>query len=224
MGHMHKSHTPIEPKVRLKMAIEEYEIQPLFAEPFFRTNISKAIGEEEVAYIKNLKMVPNKANLISDNLYIFEEPELVDLKAAVQEVLDFYASEIMGITQKLYVTQSWALANHPNTGMHGHSHSNSIISGSLYDTELPTPGSSMIFDRHKSYQQLQLNIEKEKQNIYNTPLNIISPNTGELFLFSSGLQHFVETNTSTKPRYSIAFNTFIKGTIGELRDVSELTL
>lgn len=77
-------------------------------------------------------------------------------------MLDFYASEIMGITQKLYVTQSWALVNHPNTG--------------------------------------------------------------EVFLISSGLQHFVETNSSTEPRYSIAFNTFIKGTIGELRDVSELTL
>ena len=206
------------------MAIEEYEIQPLFAEPFFRTNISKAIGEEDIAYIRNLKMVPNKANLISDNLYIFEEPELVDVKAAVQEVLDFYASEVMGITQKLYVTQSWALVNHPNTGMHGHSHSNSIISGSLYYCDLPTPGSSMVFDRHKSYQQLQLIIEKEKQNIYNTPLNIITPKSGEVFLFSSGLQHFVENNTSGEPRYSIAFNTFIRGTIGELRDVSQLTL
>ena len=221
---MHKSHTPVAPKVRPKMTIEEYELQPLFAEPFFRTNISQSIGEEEIAYIKNLKMVPNKANLISDNLYIFEKPELVNLKAAVQETLDFYASEVMGITQELYVTQSWALVNKPNTGMHGHSHSNSLISGSLYYCDLPAPGSSMVFDRHKSYQQLQLNIEKEKQNIYNTPLNIITPRAGEVFLFSSGLQHFVETNTSPKPRYSIAFNTFIRGTIGELRDVSQLTL
>lgn len=206
------------------MAIEEYEVQPLFAEPFFRTNISKALGDEEVSYIKNLKMVPNKANLISENLYIFEEPELVGLKDAIQEVLDFYASDVMGIKQKLYVTQSWALANAPNTGMHGHSHSNSLISGSLYYCELPTPGSSMIFDRHKSYQQLQLTPEKEKQNIYNTPLNIVTPKTGEVFLFASGLQHFVEANTATEPRYSIAFNTFIKGKIGDFRDVSELTL
>lgn len=206
------------------MAVEEYEVQPLFAEPFFRTNISKSIGEEEISYIKNLKMVPNKANLISDNLYIFEEPELVGLKAAVQEVLDFYASDVMGITQELYVTQSWALVNKPNIGMHGHSHSNSLISGSLYYCELPTPGSSMIFDRHKSYQQLQLTPQKEKQNIYNTPLNIVTPKAGEIFLFASGLQHFVETNTASKPRYSIAFNTFIKGKLGDFRDVSELTL
>lgn len=206
------------------MAIDKYELQPLFAEPFFRTNISEAIGPEEVAYIKNLKMVPNKSNQISENLYIFEEPELVGLKDAVQEVLDFYAREVMGITQQLYVTQSWSLINQPNIGMHGHSHSNSLISGSLYYCELPTPASSMIFDRHKSYQQLQLTPTADKQNIYNTPLNFITPKAGEVFLFSSGLQHFVEANAGSDPRYSVAFNTFIKGKLGDFRDVSELTL
>ena len=99
------------------MAITEYEVQPLFAEPFFRTNIGHAIS-------------------------------------AVQEALDFYANDVMGIIQKLYVTQSWTLVNNSNIGMHGHSHSNSLISGSLYFCELPTPVSSMLFDRHNTYQLL----------------------------------------------------------------------
>jgi len=206
------------------MAIEEYEVTPLFAEPFFRTHIGDAISDDQVEFIKNLDMVQNKSNLISEDLYIFEKPELASLKNAVQEVLDFYASEIMGWTQELYVTQSWSLANNPNIGMHGHSHSNSLISGSLYFCELPTPVANMIFDRHNTYQLLQLSPEREKQNIYNTPVNVVTPKTGELLLFNSGLQHLVETNTTSKPRYSIAFNTFIKGKLGEFRDVSELTL
>ena len=114
------------------MAIEEYEVQPLFAEPFFRTNIGHAISDEQVEFLKNLKMLQNKQNLISENLYIFEEPELKSIKDAVQEALDFFAADVMGISQKLYVTQSWSLVNNPNIGMHGHSHSNSLISGSLY--------------------------------------------------------------------------------------------
>ena len=206
------------------MAITEYDVQPLFAEPFFRTNISDAISDEQIDYLKNLKMRKNKSNLISDNLYIFEEPELKSIKDAVQEALDVYAGEVMGITQKLFVTQSWTLVNNPNVGMHGHSHSNSLISGSLYYCELPQPVASMFFDRHNTYQQLQLNPEQEKQNIFNTPLNVVTPETGEVILFSSGIQHFVEPNTSNQPRYSIAFNTFIKGKLGEFRDVSELTL
>ena len=46
----------------------------------------------------------------------------------------------------------------------------------------------------------------------------------QLFLFPSGLQHFVEPNSSPLPRHSIAFNTFIRGKLGDYRDVSELTL
>lgn len=206
------------------MAITEYEVQPLFAEPYFRTNIGNVISDEQVEYLKNLKMVQNKSNLISDNLYIFEEPELKSIKDAVQEVLDFYASEIMGWTQQLYVTQSWSLVNNPNVGMHGHSHSNSVISGSMYFCELPEPVASMIFDRHKNYQLLQFMPENEKRNIYNTPMNIVTPEQGELILFNSGLQHLVETNTSNQPRHSLAFNTFVRGKMGDFRDVSELTI
>ena len=187
-------------------------------------DISGAIGPEQVEFIKNLEMVNNRQNLISENKYIFEEPELLSIKIAVQDVLDVYASEVMGIPQKLYVTQSWSLINNPHVAMHGHSHSNSLISGSLYYTDLPEPNSGMIFDRHKSYQQLELRPQSDKQTIYNTPLNIIKPRKNEVLLFSSGLQHFVEANESTEPRYSIAFNTFIKGKLGDYVDVSELTL
>ena len=206
------------------MAIDNYEVEPLFAEPYFRADIGHAIDDEQIAFIKNLKMVINRTNLISENLYIFEEPELQSIKSAVQETLDIYAREVMGVTQELFVTQSWSLINHPNVGMHGHSHSNSVVSGSLYFCDLPSPGASMVFDKHKAYQQLELNPEKDKQNIYNTPINVVTPKKNEVILFSSGLQHFVEPNASSEPRYSIAFNSFIKGKLGNYRDVSELTI
>ena len=203
-----------------------YEVQPLFAEPFFRGDLGHAISEEQIEFIKNLDMVQNQRNLISENLYIFEEPELKSIKDAVQEALDLFASEVMGLAsdQRLYVTQSWSLINHTDVGMHGHSHSNSLVSGSLYYTDLPAPASNMIFDRHRGYQQLELVPERDKQNIFNTPMNVVTPQRNDLFLFSSGLQHFVEVNTANEPRYSIAFNTFIRGRLGNFRDVSELKL
>lgn len=206
------------------MAVTEYDVKPLFAEPIFRANLSSAISPKQVEFLKNLKMVRNKTNLISQNLYIFEEPELKSIKDAVQDALDTYARDVMGIGQKLYVTQSWSLMNPPNVGMHGHSHSNSVVSGSLYYTDLPHPNANMVFDRHRTYQQLQLTPQKSRHNIFNTPMNVIQPQAGEILLFSSSLQHFVEANQSSENRYSIAFNTFIKGTLGDYRDVSELRL
>ena len=206
------------------MAIKDYELAALFSEPYFRTNIGHAISKEQIEYIKNLNMIKNKDNLISENLYIFKEPELQSIEEAVQEILDFYASEVMGISQELYVTQSWSLTNLPNSGMHGHSHSNSIISGSLYYCDLPSPVARMVFDRHRTYQQIELNPEPAKRTVYNAPINILTPKTNELFLFSSGQQHFVEKNESGQARHAIAFNTFIKGKLGDYRDVSELLL
>jgi len=206
------------------MKIENFDVQPLFAEPVFRADIGHAISQEQIDFIKNQKMVSNKVNLISENLYLFEAPEMKSIKDAVHEALELYADKVMSIPQKLFVTQSWSLMNQPGMGMHGHSHSNSIVSGSLYFCDLPDPVSHMIFDRHNTYQQLVIHPAVDRQNVYNTPANRVVPKKNEVVLFSSNLQHHVESNQSSEPRYSIAFNSFIKGKLGDYRDVSELTL
>ncbi len=202
----------------------KYEIQPLFAEPYMRADIGDAITPEQVTFIKNLKMIRNQVNLISENLYIFEEPQLKSVKKAVQEALDTFAWEVMGIKHRLYITQSWSLINNPGVGMHGHSHSNSIVSGSLYFTDMPEPAAGMIFERHRTYQQIELRPEAEMNNLYNAPANLIVPKKNEVILFASSLLHMVQTNGATQPRHAIAFNSFVKGRIGSLRDVSELVL
>src|SRR5882757_6843582 len=206
------------------MTVASHEVHPLFVEPYFRANIAGSITPQQIKFIQGLKMVNNMENLISENLYIFEEPELKSIKDAVQEALDIYAREVLCIEQKLYVTQSWSLTNNPNVGMHGHSHSNSVLSGSLYYCELPAPTASMVFTRHVSYQQIDLPPETEKRNIYNTPINRIIPKQDDVILFSSRLTHMVEPNASPQLRHSIAFNTFVKGKLGNYRDVSELSL
>lgn len=206
------------------MATRNYELKALFAEPIFRVDISDAITADQVEYIKNLKMVDNETNLISQNTYIFNEPELTSMAAAVREILGIYAKQVMGIPQEIYVTQSWSLLNRPSVGMHAHAHSNSIISGSLYFDELPEPPSRMVFVRHRTHQQLDLQPTAGSQNVYNSHSNRITPKQGELILFSSELTHTVEVNQADDPRRSIAFNTFVRGRLGGYRNISELYL
>lgn len=64
-------------------------------------------------------MTRNQANLTSEDKYIFNDPKLKSISAAVQESLDIYAEQVMGINHQLYVTQSWSLINKPGIGMHG---------------------------------------------------------------------------------------------------------
>jgi uncharacterized protein (TIGR02466 family) len=206
------------------MANTDFKIEPLFAEPVFRMNIASSISQTQIEALKKLKMVQNQTNLISEDLYIFDRPEFASISKAVQGALDVYAREVLGIPQSLYVTQSWALTNPPGVGMHGHTHSNSVVSGSLYYAPLSQPTANMIFDRHKTYQQIQLKPEATKTNIYNAPYRVVQPSQGDIILFASDIQHLVEPNASQQNRHSIAFNTFVSGTLGDYRNVSELTL
>lgn len=206
------------------MTTIEYDIQPLFATPYLRANVGHGISDEQVNFIRNLKMVKNRDNFISENLYIFDEPELKSIADVIQETLDVYASKVLGIPQKIYVTQSWALLNQPNVGMHSHAHSNSLVSGSLYYDDLPMPVSRVIFDRHVMYQRIELSPDAGKANLYNTPTNVITPRSKEVLLFPSDINHAIEPNASTNPRRAIAFNCFVKGKFGDYRDVSELHL
>ena len=206
------------------MSITNFEVQALFATPYFKADIGHAITPEQIAFIQNLKMIRNRDNLISEDLYIFRLPELKSIADAVQEALDIYARDVMGIKQRLYVTQSWSLMNPPNVGMHAHAHSNSLVSGSLYYCDLPEPVSRVVFDKWTHYRQLEINPERDKQNIFNTPVNVITPKQNELFMFPSDINHMIEPNGSSEPRRAIAFNSFIRGRLGDYRDVSELTL
>jgi len=206
------------------MALKSVVVQPLFSVPLFRADVSDAITSDQVEFIKNLPMVTNQTNLISENLYIFDLPELKSIKDAIQDALNSYSSQVMGISQKLAVTQSWSLTNPPGVGMHGHSHSNSLVSGSLYFAPLPEPQARMIFQRHNGYRQIELNPEQNKANIFNTNMNVVEPKTGQVVMFPSNLTHMVEPNNSNEPRHAIAFNSFVRGKIGSFRDVSELNV
>jgi uncharacterized protein (TIGR02466 family) len=206
------------------MTISNYDIQPLFATPYLRADVGHAISNEQIEFIKNLKMVKNRDNYISENLYIFEEPELKSIAEVIQEALDTYANKVLGIPQQIYVTQSWSLMNQSNVGMHSHAHSNSLVSGSLYYCDLPTPVSRVIFDKNVMYQRIELSPDSDKANLYNTPTNVITPKSKEVLLFPSDINHAIEPNGSNEPRRAIAFNCFVKGKFGDYRDVSELHL
>ena len=207
------------------MPVVSHEVYPLFIEPYFRASIAGSISPAQIGFIKKLKMVNNPENMISENLYIFEEPELKSIKDAVQDVLDIYARDVLCVPQRIYVTQSWSLICMPNSGMHGHSHSNSVLSGSLYviatcpirPAAWSLPGMSPI--SRSSCRRTRTNATS---TIHLSTASRSKPN--DVLLFSSRLTHLVEPNTSRQPRHSIAFNTFVKGQLGDYRAVTELKL
>ncbi len=89
---------------------------------------------------------------------------------------------------------------------------------------MPSPPARVVFDKNVMYQRLELNPEASKQNLFNTPVNVLTPKHGDVFLFPSEINHMVENNQASEDRWSIAFNCFVEGVLGNYRDVSELKL
>ena len=203
-----------------------YEIQPLFPRPLYKSKVDVGLTEEAVDFIKNQETFENPSNAISTNKNLLESSLLEKLNESIHLHLNIFLKEIMGITDcEAYITQSWSLVNMPGQGMHEHSHSNSLISGSYYFTDMPEPGSSMVFNRYPGNQCiLKPNLDEEKINYYNMPNMPVQMEKHDLFLFPSNVSHQIEKNHSSKPRYSIAFNSFVRGKLGCYDYANLLTL
>jgi uncharacterized protein (TIGR02466 family) len=194
-----------------------YEVHPLFPKPLYKSKIDVGLDDEAIDFIINQEMYENPSNAISINKNLLESPLLEKLNESIHLHLNIFLKEIMGaIDCEAYITQSWSLINMPGQGMHEHSHSNSLISGSYYFTDMPEPGADMVFNRYTGNQsRLKLNLDEEKTSYYNMMNMNVQMEKNDLFLFPSDVSHSIEKNSSNQPRYSIAFNSFVKGQLGQ---------
>lgn len=201
-----------------------HQALPMFAEPYCRAGIAGVISAEQIAYLKSLPLIDRGGNYFSENFYILEDPKLRSIKGAIDEALAIYARDVLAIPQTFYITQSWTQVQNPNLGMPGLSFANSIVSGVLYYDAPTSPPPSIVFSRFDTYQQIELKPDADRRNAFNVRTSRIQPNTNEVVLFASRLTHLVDPNLTGQQRFSIAFNTFVKGKLGDYHNATELTL
>ena len=159
-------------------------------------------------YTKDVKNAVN--NSFSSNNKVLDDPELKNIKKFVLENLNFYLKKVISPNSEnneLYLTESWIAKTKKGEHHHTHSHSNSILSGVLYLNTINKDG-IVLYSPHRP----RIDISRDNNTRDYNNLNIIVKN-GDLILFPSTLMHSVKTNTSDKERISLAFNSFIKGTV-----------
>lgn len=192
-------------------------IENLFPTPVAFWNFN--ITDEEKDYVRNLEQRPNQGNTTSkQNYLLFEEP-MERIAGFVENCLAEYMKSVHAPKHKVspYITQSWANYTKPGQFHHKHAHPNSFISGCVY---IAAKGDKIYFYRD-GYQQIKL--PAESYNPYNSDSWWFEVNEGDVILFPSSLTHMVETVDGDE-RISIAFNTFLKGTIGSADDLTELEI
>ena len=195
-------------------------ITPLFSIPVGISNIGRAWSEEEILFFKNLEFRNNVGNKVSIDTNVLEQ--LDDIKKFILDSIKEYISIVDPFPEgiEIYLTQSWINFTEETQYHHAHTHPNSIISGVLY------------INANREVDKLVIHNEKIRTlkytptswNPFNSERWRFQIGTGDLILFPSTLKHEVESKVGDNLRVSLSFNTFLKGTIGSKKDLTELIL
>jgi len=202
----------------------ETNINGIFPTPIYISKLDRELTTLELKFVdKNKKdFYKNDGNITSNNNYILNEKPFSNIKKEldlrVQDYFDKVISPANNITP--YITQSWLNYTETNQYHHKHQHPNSLISGVFYIN------CNEKFDKIKFFNDKYQTIKTEikEWNLWNAESWWFSVKTGDVILFPSSLTHMVETKQGDNTRISLAFNVFIKGTVGNNKSLTELTL
>jgi uncharacterized protein (TIGR02466 family) len=202
----------------------EAKINGIFPTPIYISNIDRELTNKELSFIDKTKLdvFKNEGNTTSNDNYILNNKAFKNIKEELDLTIQDYFDKIISPANNIkpYITQSWLNYTETNQYHHKHTHSNSLVSGVFYincDEQ---------FDKIKFFNDTYKAIKPEvKQwNIWNSESWWFSVKTGDIILFPSSLIHMVETKQGDNTRISLAFNVFIKGTLGNNKELTELIL
>jgi uncharacterized protein (TIGR02466 family) len=169
-------------------------------------------------------MTHNGSNSFSNNSYIFNS-KLKEIKQFCEQQIKIYVREIINPEQDFdyYITQSWLNINKPGEYHPYHFHPNSVISGVFYISTVEDDTIEFI-DPNFIMKSGIVVIPKET-TVWNYPSWQKTVDNNELILFPSWQPHMVRPNNiATKNRMSLAFNTFVRGNLGEQNMLNQLIL
>ena len=197
---------------------------PLFSTPIFLPKETFEVSESLLQFIQSIEFnnTDNLRRRQSLDSYILDREELSELKQFLEKQLNVYVQDILQFKDnEFYITQSWISVLLPGEDHHPHWHQNSLVSGVFYVCGDDNPivfrtiHGDPPFGRSWSFRSSEYNIWNSGSwscdNIKNT-----------VILFPSTTEHYVGEHIGIGSRMSIAFNSFVKDSIGDVNTKTEL--
>jgi len=212
-----------------------YKIHGIFPCPVYIVKRDSGISLKEKKDIKDViggdmhkasgGMRQNFGNSISEDTYIFNS-KLKEIKQFCEHHIKIYVEQIIKPAEDLdfYITQSWINVNKPGQHHPKHNHQNSIMSGVFY-VQTVESDEIMLSDPNIRLKDFITFGEDREFDKWNSCTWSFPVTDGNLFIFPSWLEHQVLPNPlTTTDRISLAFNTFVRGFLGDKSHITELTL
>ena len=208
--------------------MQEPIIHSLFPTPVYYTKMDRGFTKQELNFVNEQKKhcSKNEGNINTTDNYILNRNQFKNLHKMLSIECNKYLEKIICPKNKdleLYITQSWLNYTESNQYHHRHEHPNSYVSGVLYiNSDIKTD--SIKFFHNNTYIPISPDIDKKRWNHFNSRSWWFSVDTGTLVMFPSSTTHQVDVKEGNNTRISLAFNTFIKGTLGDNFSLTELKL
>lgn len=197
----------------------KYVIESVFPHPVGLYQLgSGAMNKKELNYIKKLKFYNNMSNKVSELDEILNNKNMADFRNKMEGLANHFFQQTYSPTNKnlkVYITQSWANLTDKGETHHVHSHQNSIISGVYYVDVDELTDDINFRSVEKEYMLNHIGRFSSNPNPFNSSEICFGAKNGMLLLFPSYLVHEVTKKVSDKSRYSLSFNTFLKGELGD---------
>jgi hypothetical protein len=206
------------------MTINNALVEGIFQIPIYRNILSRDFSKQELNFVNKTKedVFKNRGNVTSNDTYILNKPAFKNLKKELDLMVQDYFNKVLCVPSCIipYITQSWLNYTEVNEYHHEHHHPNSLVSGVIY-LNADSNTDKITFSRRE---KTVIELDFEDVNLYNAPFWDIPVKTGHVVLFPSTLGHMVTTKEGNNSRVSLAFNTFVKGTIGTGFSLKKLIL
>jgi uncharacterized protein (TIGR02466 family) len=202
----------------------ESTVNGIFPTPVYMSKLDRDLTKKELSFIDKSKLdfYRNEGNITSNDNYILNQKVFSKLKEDLDLRVQDYFNKVLSTTNAVtpYITQSWLNYTETNQYHHKHTHPNSLVSGVFY------VNCHEEFDKIKFFNDGYKTIKPEIKdwNLYNSETWWFTVKTGDIILFPSSLTHMVETKEGDNTRISLAFNVFIKGNIGNNKNLTELII
>lgn len=195
----------------------EYECKvfPLFSSPVCEMIVEENLEEyyhklKSYDFYETLQPNSNKAFKSSNNFIL---NDFIELKEIILKYFNLFKNDIIHCNNDFVITTSWMTKCYKNSFSQVHSHKNSVFSGVLYFEDYD-PASSIVF--LDVYSKSSMDVRCAEYNIFNSKEWKIDVGKNKLIFFPSHLHHSIDFHQSDQTRYSLAFNLFPVGLIGDI--------
>ena len=207
------------------------EVAALFATPLLRIEIPPELSTACNLFDKTEMWTDKESRmeygLHSKNTYIMDEPECVDLKKFVLDLVkDFAHNTLLYDYDEWTFSQTWVTWKEPGQQHVPHTHPNSVISGVFFYGygEEGTP--AIEFHRNDIVGNGQTIMLKNFADVRPSPFAwktfVVPFKPGTLLLFPSYFRHSVPVNKTQYTRKSVSMNIVPKGVLGDPHSLTEL--